>query len=94
MTSAWNVFGLGVAQFETILLVMARVFSMLALMPIFSQTQIPQLARVGIGLLISFVLVRTVPVMAPLLLRLSPAGSAPADTVQLSGAVPPVAVKV
>ena len=66
MTSAWNLFGLGVAQFETILLVMARVFSMLALMPIFSQTQIPQLARFGIAMLISFVLVRTVPAMAPL----------------------------
>src|ERR1700730_17712407 len=66
MTSACNLFGLGVAQFETILLVMARVFSMLALMPIFSQTQIPQLARFGIAMLISFVLVRTVPAMAPL----------------------------
>src|SRR5260370_21944141 len=66
MTSAWNLFGLGVAQFETILLIAARVLSMLALMPIFSQTQIPQLARVGIALLISFVLIRTVPALAPL----------------------------
>jgi flagellar biosynthesis protein FliR len=63
-----NIFGIAPGQFETILLILVRVTAMLALVPIFSQTQIPQLARVGIGLLISFVLIKTVPVVAPLAL--------------------------
>jgi len=66
MTGAFNVFGLGTAQFETILLVLVRVGAMLTLVPIFSQTQVPQLVRFGLGLLLAFVIVRTVPVMAPL----------------------------
>ena len=66
MTGTWNVFGLSTGQFETMLLVLVRVSAMLALVPIFSQTQIPQLVRFGLGLLLAFVIVRTVPPMAPL----------------------------
>jgi flagellar biosynthetic protein FliR len=66
MTEAWNVFGLSTARFETMILVLVRVTAMLALVPVFSQTQIPQLVRFGLGLLIAFVIVRTVPPMAPL----------------------------
>ena len=66
MTGAWDVFGLSTARFETMLLVLVRVTTMLALMPIFSQAQIPQLVRFGLGLLLAFVIVRIVPPMAPL----------------------------
>lgn len=66
MTSAFNVFGMGTGQFETMLLVLVRVFAMLAMVPIFSQTQIPRLVRVGIALLLSFVIVKTIPAMPPL----------------------------
>jgi flagellar biosynthetic protein FliR len=62
----WDVFGLSSARFETVLLVLVRVGAMLALMPIFSQTQIPHLVRFGLGLLLSLVIVRTMPAMAPL----------------------------
>jgi flagellar biosynthesis protein FliR len=66
VTGAFNVFGLSTGQFETMVLVLVRVSAMLALVPIFSQTQIPQLVRFGLGLLLAFVIVRTVPPMAPL----------------------------
>jgi flagellar biosynthetic protein FliR len=66
VTHAFNVFGLTTGQFETMLLVLVRVSAMLFLVPIFSQTQIPRLVRFGLGLLLSFVIVRTVPPMAPL----------------------------
>ncbi|HWT07139.1 MAG TPA: flagellar biosynthetic protein FliR [Xanthomonadales bacterium] len=66
MTHAFNVFGLSTGQFEMMLLVLVRVSAMLFLVPIFSQTQIPRLVRFGLGLLLSFVIVRTVPPMAPL----------------------------
>lgn len=66
MTSTFNLFGMGTAQFETMLLVLVRVSSMLALVPVFSQTQIPQLLRFAIGLVLAFVIVRTVPAIAPL----------------------------
>ena len=45
---------------------LVRVSAMLALVPIFSQTQIPRLLRFGIGLLLAFVIARTVPAIAPL----------------------------
>ncbi len=61
-----NVFGLSTAQFETMLLVIVRVSAMLALVPIFSQTQVPHLVRFGLAFLLAFVIARTVPVMAPL----------------------------
>ncbi len=66
MTGAFNVFGLSTGQFETMLLVLVRVSAMLALVPIFSQTQIPQLVRFALGLLVAFVIARTVPQIAPL----------------------------
>jgi flagellar biosynthetic protein FliR len=62
----WNLFGMSMAQFETILLVLVRVGAMLALVPIFSQTQVPHLVRFGLGLLLAFVIVRTMPPIAPL----------------------------
>ena len=66
MTGTWNVFGLGTAQFETAILVLVRVSAMLALVPVFSQAQIPRLVRFGVGLLLALVILRTVPVIAPL----------------------------
>jgi flagellar biosynthesis protein FliR len=66
MTGAFNVFGLSSSQFEMILLVLVRVAAMLMLVPIFSQTQVPHLARFGLGLLLAFVVARTMPPMAPL----------------------------
>ncbi len=66
MTGTFNLFGLGAGQFETTLLVLVRVTSMLSLVPIFSQTQIPRLLRVAIGLILTFLIGRTVPAMAPL----------------------------
>jgi flagellar biosynthetic protein FliR len=66
MPATWNVFGLSAAQFETLLLVLVRVSAMLWLVPIFSQGQIPRLLRIGIALLLSFVIVRTVTPAAPL----------------------------
>jgi flagellar biosynthesis protein FliR len=65
MTGTWNVFGLSAGQFETMLLVLVRVSAMLALVPVFSQTQVPQLMRFGLGLLLAFVIVRILPPMAP-----------------------------
>ncbi|MBV8751211.1 MAG: flagellar biosynthetic protein FliR [Candidatus Eremiobacteraeota bacterium] len=65
MTGTWNVFGLGTGQVETLFLVLVRVSAMLALVPIFSQTQIPQLVRFALGLMLAFVIARTVPAIAP-----------------------------
>ena len=66
MTSTFNVFGLGTAQFETMLLILVRTSAMLFMVPIFSQMQIPQLLRIGIALVLSFVIARTVAPIAPL----------------------------
>jgi flagellar biosynthetic protein FliR len=66
VTGAFDVFGLSAGRFETILLVLVRVSAMLMMVPIFSQTQIPRTLRFGIGLLLAFVIVRTVPTIAPL----------------------------
>lgn len=66
MPEHFNVFGLTTGQFETMLLVLVRVTAMLSLVPIFSQTQLPQLLRVSIGLVLAFVIARTVPAVAPL----------------------------
>jgi flagellar biosynthesis protein FliR len=65
MTGTFNVFGMGTGQFETVLLVLVRVSTMLALVPVFSQAQVPQLVRFGLGLLLALVIVRIVPPMAP-----------------------------
>jgi flagellar biosynthetic protein FliR len=63
---SFNVFGLSTGQFETVILVLVRVSAMLALVPIFSQTQLPRLTRFGIGALLTLIIVRTLPPMAPL----------------------------
>jgi flagellar biosynthesis protein FliR len=66
MTESWNLFGLREGEFETFLLVLVRVTAMLGTAPIFSQKQIPRAVRFGLGLLLAFVVSRTVPAVAPL----------------------------
>lgn len=61
-----NVFGYTPAQFETLLLVLVRLSAMLSLSPVFSLTQIPRILRIGIALVLAFVVSRTVPPIAPL----------------------------
>jgi flagellar biosynthetic protein FliR len=62
----FDVFGLSTGQFESLLLVLVRVSAMLALVPVFSQTQLPRLTRFGIGALLALIIARTLPPMAPL----------------------------
>ena len=59
-----DVFGVTVPQLETFFLILVRVFSMLAVFPIFSAPQIPQHVRFGLGALIAFVLYRIVPTVS------------------------------
>jgi flagellar biosynthesis protein FliR len=66
VTANWNVFGLHEAAFETFLLVLVRVTAMLSTAPIFSQKQIPREVRFGLGLLLAFVVSRTVPTIGTL----------------------------
>ncbi len=61
-----DVFGLSQAQFETLLLVFIRTTTMLFVFPVFSAPQIPLMVRMGLGGLISFMLFRALPAMAPL----------------------------
>ncbi|GAC1655962.1 MAG: flagellar biosynthetic protein FliR [Vulcanimicrobiaceae bacterium] len=56
-----DVFGLTFGQFETLLLVMIRVTVIMSILPVFSAAQIPRLARIGLGLLITIVIYKTVP---------------------------------
>ncbi|MDE2483189.1 MAG: flagellar biosynthetic protein FliR [bacterium] len=58
-----DLFGLSAAQFETFVLVFLRVSTMLFVFPVFSAPQIPSLVRLGFGLLISFLLYRSVPLV-------------------------------
>ncbi|MBV8280780.1 MAG: flagellar biosynthetic protein FliR [Candidatus Eremiobacteraeota bacterium] len=58
-----DVFGLSPAQVETFFLIFIRCSVIIAVMPIFGATQIPVMVRVALGLLISFVVYRTVPTM-------------------------------
>jgi flagellar biosynthetic protein FliR len=60
-----DVFGLTQSQFETFLLVLVRTATMLAVFPIFSASQIPAFTKVAIAVIISFILYRTVPAIAP-----------------------------
>lgn len=62
----FGVFGLSTGQFEALILVLVRVSAMLALVPVFSQTQLPRLTRFGIGGLLALIIARTLPPMAPL----------------------------
>lgn len=59
-----DVFGITAAQFETFLLIFVRVTAMLFVFPIFAANQIPKLLRLAFGLLIAFVIYRTVPQVA------------------------------
>jgi flagellar biosynthetic protein FliR len=66
---AFDLFGLSEAHFETLLLVVVRVTVMLALVPIFSGSQIPITVRLGLGFLLTFVVAQTLPTLpAPLAL--------------------------
>ena len=58
-----DVFGLNAAQFETFLLVFIRIVTLLAIFPIFSASQIPVQVRIGLSLILSFLIYRTVPLM-------------------------------
>ena len=66
MTNALNPFNMGMAQLETLLLVLVRVSSMLALLPIFSARQVPRRVRFALGLMLTYVMARLVPIIAPL----------------------------
>ena len=59
-----DIFGITGAQFQTFFLIFVRVSTMLFVFPIFSAPQIPIQTRFGLGALISFLLLRTVPTLA------------------------------
>ncbi len=61
-----DLFNVSQGQFETFLLLVVRVSTMLFVFPVFSARQIPVLVRIGLAFLIAFVLYRAVPVLAPL----------------------------
>lgn len=61
-----DLFNISQAQFETFLLIVVRVSTMLFVFPVFSAKQIPILVRIGIAFLIGFILYRAVPPMAAL----------------------------
>lgn len=61
-----NIFGLSFGQFETFLLIMVRVTVIMTIIPVFSAKEIPAMARIGLGMLITFVLYKTVHPIAPL----------------------------
>ena len=60
-----DIFGISSAQFEMFLLVFTRVSTMLFVFPIFSAPQIPIQTRFGLGALLSFLLFRNLPQLAP-----------------------------
>ena len=66
MTGAVNLFGLTEGQFESFLLVLVRVSTILFMIPVFSAAQVNRNVRFGLGLLVAYVIWRTVPPMAPL----------------------------
>jgi flagellar biosynthetic protein FliR len=61
-----DLFNISQGQFETFLLLVVRVSTMLFVFPIFSAKQIPLLVRIGLAFLISFVLYHAVTPIAPL----------------------------
>lgn len=61
-----DLFNIPQAQFETFLLIVVRVSTMLFVFPVFSAKQIPILVRIGIAFLFAFILYRAVPAMPPL----------------------------
>ena len=58
-----DVFGLRPGEFETLLLIMIRVTVIMFIIPVFSAAQIPKLARIGLGMLITVVIFKAVPTM-------------------------------
>ena len=60
---SFDLFGLSQVRFETLLLIAVRVTVMLSMVPILSARQIPLLVRFGLGLLLTFVISRTVPTL-------------------------------
>jgi flagellar biosynthetic protein FliR len=58
-----DLFGLTAQQFETYLLILVRVVTMFMMFPIFSAHQIPHHVRLGLGLVVSFILFHVVPPM-------------------------------
>ena len=61
-----DLFGLSAARIETYLLIAIRVGFMLALVPVLSARQIPALVRIGIMLILTVVVAKLVPTIAPL----------------------------
>ena len=61
-----NVFGLHLAELETLFLVFVRCSVILMIMPVFGAAQIPALVRVGLGLMVSLVVFKTMPAIQPL----------------------------
>jgi flagellar biosynthetic protein FliR len=61
-----NLFNISQGQFETFLLIVVRVSTMLFVFPVFSARQIPILVRIGLAFLTGFILYRAVPPMAAL----------------------------
>jgi flagellar biosynthesis protein FliR len=61
-----DVFNLTTAKFETFILVLIRVSTILFMLPIFSAPQVPRLVRFGLGMFITFAIMQTVPTIAPL----------------------------
>ena len=59
-----DLFGLSPGQYETFLLVFIRITTMLFTFPALSAPQIPVQVRLGLGALMSFILFKTVPVLA------------------------------
>jgi flagellar biosynthetic protein FliR len=66
MTGPVNLFGLTAGQFETFILVLVRTSVILLMLPIISSNQVPRPVRFGLGLLVSFIIWRVVPPIAPL----------------------------
>ncbi len=66
MTGPADLFGLTEAQFETFLLVLVRVSTVLFMMPVFSSSQVPRQVRFGLAILIGFLIWHVIPPIAPL----------------------------
>jgi flagellar biosynthetic protein FliR len=66
VSDAHGIFGLSQGQFETFVLVLVRTSTILLMLPIISSNQVPQPVRFGLGLLVSFIIWRVVPPIAPL----------------------------
>jgi flagellar biosynthesis protein FliR len=62
----FDVFHITQGQFETFLLIWIRVTTMLYVFPVFQAQQVPTPVRIGLGMLISFVLYHVVPTTQPL----------------------------